>query len=126
MTTTQLLWAGRILSGLVVAFLMFDAITKIMKVVPVIETTEKLGIPASTVPGIGILLLICTAVYVLPQTAVLGAILLTGYLGGAAAIHLRAASGAFPIVFSIAIGVLAWGGLVLREPRLLWLVLLRQ
>lgn len=126
MTTTQLLWLGRILSGLVIAFLIFDAVTKIIKIAPVVEATEKLGIPRSAIPGIGILLLICTAFYVVPQTAILGAILLTGYLGGAAAIHLRAGSGGFPIVFSVAFGVMAWGGLVLREPRLFWLILGRQ
>jgi len=126
MTTPQSLWAGRSLSGVVVAFLIFDAITKIITVAPVIEATEKLGIPASTIPGIGILLLICTAIYVVPKTAILGAILLTGYLGGATAIHVRAGSGVFPIVFSVAFGVMTWGGLVLREPRLFWLVLLRQ
>ena len=72
------------------------------------------------------MLLACTAIYSIPQTAVLGAILLTGYLGGATAIHVRAASGLFPIAFSIAMGVLAWAGLVLRDPRLLWTILLRQ
>ena len=72
------------------------------------------------------MLVACTAIYAIPQTAVLVAILLTGYLGGAVAIHVRAGSGAFPIVFSIAFGVLAWVGLILREPRLLWTILLRQ
>jgi len=86
----------------------------------------KLGLPPHTVRGIGIVLLACTAIYATPQTAVLGAILLTGYLGGAAAIHVRAGSGAFPVTFSIAFAVLAWVGLVLREPRLYWTILLRR
>lgn len=120
------LWAGGIVSALVVSFLVFDAVTKIIKVRPVVEACEKVGVPAHTVVGIGVLLLACTAVYSIPRTAVLGAILLTGYLGGAAAIHVRAGSGAFPVAFSIAFGVLAWTGLLLREPRLLWTILLRQ
>jgi hypothetical protein len=83
-------------------------------------------LPHETIVGIGVLLLVCTAIYSIPKTAVLGAILLTGYLGGATAIHVRAASGAFPIAFSVVFGVLAWVGLVLREPRLFWLILSRN
>ena len=120
------LWAGWIITGLVMLFLAFDGVTKIIKVAPVVEASEKLGVPSHALLGIGVVLLACTAVYAVPQTAVLGAILLTGYLGGAAAIHVRAGSGAFPIAFSIAFGVLTWVGLVLREPRLLWTILLRQ
>lgn len=120
------LWAGWIITGLVVLFLAFDGVTKVIKITPVVEASEKLGIPRETLIGIGIVLLACTVIYSVPQTAVLGAILLTGYLGGAAAIHVRAGSGAFPIAFSIGFGVLAWVGLVLREPRLLWTILLRQ
>jgi hypothetical protein len=106
-----MLWGGWIISGLVVLFLTFDGVTKIIKVAPVVEASEKLGIPPHTLLGIGIVLLACTAIYSIPQTAVLGAILLTGYLGGATAIHVRAGSGLFPIAFSIAMGVLAWAGL---------------
>jgi hypothetical protein len=121
-----MLWAGWIISGLVVLFLAFDGVTKIIKVANVVEASEQLGVPSHTLRGIGIVLLACTAVYSIPQTAVLGAILLTGYLGGATAIHVRAGSGVFPVAFSVAFGALAWGGLVLREPRLLWTILLRQ
>ena len=120
------IWAGGIITGLVVLFLAFDGVTKVIKVAPVVEASEKLGVPPHTLVGVGIVLLACTAIYAIPQTAVLGAILLTGYLGGAAAIHVRAGSGAFPVAFSIAFGMLAWVGLVLREPRLLWTILLRQ
>ncbi|MDB5172490.1 MAG: hypothetical protein JWN51_1263 [Phycisphaerales bacterium] len=120
------LWAGWIITGLVMLFLAFDGVTKIIKVAPVVEASERLGVPQHTLVGIGVVLLACTAIYAIPQSAVLGAILLTGYLGGAAAIHVRAGSGAFPIAFSIAFGVLAWVGLVLREPRLLRMILLRQ
>jgi len=121
-----MLWAGGIITTLVVLFLAFDAVTKIIRVAPVVEASEKLGLPPYTVLGIGMVLLACTVIYTIPQTAVLGAILLTGYLGGAAAIHVRAGTGVFPVAFSIAFGVLAWVGLVLREPRLLKMILLRQ
>jgi hypothetical protein len=119
-------WAGAIISGLVVLFMVFDGVAKLIRVAPVLEASEKLGVPAHTIVGIGVVLLACTAIYAVPQTAVLGAILLTGYLGGAAAIHVRAGSGWFPVVFAIAFGVLTWVGLVLREPRLFWTIVLRQ
>lgn len=109
-----------------VLFLAFDGVTKIITIAPVIEASEKLGVPRETLTGIGFLLVTCTAFYTIPQTAVLGAILLTGYLGGATAIHVRAQSGAFPIAFSVVFGVLVWVGLVLREPRLFWTILLRR
>lgn len=121
-----MLLAGRIITGLAVLFLAFDGVTKLIETAPVVEASEKLGLPSYTTIGIGALLLACTAIYAIPRTAVLGAILLTGYLGGATAIHVRAGSGAFPIAFSIAFGVLVWIGLVLREPRLLRTILLRQ
>ena len=120
------LWAGGIITVLVVLFLAFDAVAKILKVAPVVKASEQLGVPLSTMVGIGILLLACTVVYAIPQTATLGAILLTAYLGGATAIQVRAGNGVFPVVFAIAFGVLAWAGLILREPRLLWTILLRQ
>jgi DoxX-like family len=124
--TNAMLWAGWIITGLVVLFLAFDGATKIIKLANVVEASEKLGVPERTIVGIGIVLLACTAIYSIPQTAVLGAILLTGYLGGATAIHVRAGSGVFPIAFSIGFGMLVWGGLALREPRLFWTILLRQ
>ena len=92
----------------------------------VAQASEQLGLPLNIAPMIGILLLICTLIYVIPRTSVLGAILLTGYLGGAIAIHLRAGSGAFPIVFAATFGVLVWISLVLREPRLFRLILMRD
>jgi hypothetical protein len=124
--TNVMLWAGWIISGLVVLFLAFDGVTKIIKLANVVEASEQLGVPSHTIVGIGIVLLACTVIYSIPQTAVLGAILLTGYLGGATAIHVRAESGVFPVAFSIVFGVLVWAGVVLREPRLLWTILLRQ
>ena len=120
------LWVGRIISILVVLFLTFDGVSKVIKTAPVVKASEQLGLPPNTTVGIGVLLIACTAIYAVPQTAVLGAILLTGYLGGATAIHVRAGNGAFPVVFSVVFGILVWVGLVLREPRLLWTIVLRQ
>src|SRR5687767_731398 len=117
---------GAGLSALVVLFLVFDGITKVIRVAPVVEACEKAGIASDLVVGIGLLLLACTALYVIPKTAILGAILLTGYLGGATALHVIARSGFFPVVFAIGFGALVWAGLILREPRLIRWILLRQ
>jgi hypothetical protein len=119
-------WAGAIIAGLVVVFFIFDAVAKLIQVEAVIKASEQLGLPLSVTPAIGFLLLFCTLIYVIPRTSVLGAILLTGYLGGAIAIHLRAGNGAFPIVFAATFGVLVWVALVLREPRLFGLILMRR
>jgi hypothetical protein len=89
-----------------------------MKVPAVVEAFGRLGVPLSLAPGIGILALICTAVYVVPRTTVLGAVLLTGYLGGAVATQVRAQSGVFEVIFPIIIAALVWGGLFLRDDRL--------
>ena len=117
---------GAGLTGLVVLFLTFDGITKVLRVAPVMEACQKMGIGPEMAVGIGVLLLACTALYVTPKTAILGAILLTGYLGGAAATHVIARSGIFPTAFAIGFGVLVWVGLVLREPRLVRWIFLRQ
>ena len=117
------IWAGRIISALVVLFLLFDGITKLMKVTPVLQACARLGYRESLVVPIGILLLACTAVYVIPSTSVLGAILLTAYLGGATATHVRAGE---PFYFPVLFGVLVWAGLFLREDRLRGLVPLRS
>jgi hypothetical protein len=112
------LWTGRIITAVVVLFLLFDSITKVMKVRAVIEASAQLGYPANTIFTIGIILLVCTAFYVIPQTAVLGAILLTGYLGGAVAANLRIGSAIFNTFFPIVFAALAWTGIFLRESRL--------
>jgi hypothetical protein len=119
-------WTGWIITALVLLFLTFDGATKLLRIAPVVKAFEQLGLPPNTIIGIGLVLLACTTIYTIPTTAILGAILLTGYLGGAAAIHVRAGSGAFPVAFSIAMGVLVWVGLVLREPRLIGTILLRR
>ena len=119
-------WLGVGLTGLVVLFLVFDGITKVIRVAPVVEACRKMGIGPDLMVGVGILLLACTAIYATPRTAILGAILLTGYLGGAAWLHVSVRSGLFPTVFAIGIGVLVWLGLALREPRLFRWILSRQ
>ncbi len=112
------LWAGRIMGGLPALFLLIDAIMKFVKPAPVVETTVKLGYSESVIIGLGAVLLVSTVLYLIPKTAVLGAILLTGYLGGAVATHVRVQEGWFPIVFPVIFGILLWGGLWLRDERL--------
>ena len=120
-------WAGRILSGLVVLFLIPDGIIKFLKPAPVVETSAHLGLPLSLANTLGILLLVCTAIYVFPRTSVLGAILLTGYLGGAVATHLRVGDPLFShILFPTYLGVMLWLGLYLRDVRLRALIPLRS
>src|SRR5262249_17433525 len=120
------LWAGRILSGLVVLFLLFDGGAKVMKAAPVLQASAELGIPDSAIPGIGLVLIVCAVTYAIPNTSILGAILLTGYLGAATATPVRVGGPAFPIVFAVGFGVLVWLGLFLREDRLRALLPLRD
>lgn len=116
------LWTGRVLSGLATLFLLMDGIGKLAKPAPVVEACTKLGLPASTLTGIGVVLLVCTALYAVRRTAILGAVLLTGFLGGAAAINLRAETPTFNVLFPVLMGAMMWGGLLLRDRRLaaLW------
>jgi len=120
------LWTGRILSGMVVLFMVFDGVTKVIKLPQVMEATVRIGFPESTVVGIGITLLVSVALYVIPNTSILGAILLTGYLGGATAANVRAGSPLFNTLFAVIFGMLVWLGLFLREPRLRVLIPLRR
>jgi hypothetical protein len=115
-----------VLSGLVGGFLLLDGVAKLFKPDMVVEGTLRLGYPENVIVPLGIVLSACSVLYLIPRTAVLGAILLTGYLGGAVATHVRVADGAFSIVFGVAFGVLVWLGLYLREPRLRALAPLRQ
>ena len=113
------LWAGRILSGLVVLFLIPDGIFKFIKPAPVVDAFAHVGWPMSASVTIGILLLTCTVLYVIPRTSVLGAILLTAYLGGAVATHLRVGDPLFShTLFPTYLGIMLWLGLYLREERL--------
>jgi DoxX-like family len=120
------LWTGRVISGVVVLFLLFDGITKLLKVPQVVDATIRIGFPVTTIVGIGITLLVCTAIYAVPKTSILGVILLTGYLGGATAAQLRAGSPVFETLFPVIFGVLAWLGLYLRDHRLRALLPLRN
>ena len=112
------LWAGRIISGLPALFLLLDGVMKLFKPAFVVEATVKLGYPENVIIPIGAVLVVCTILYLIPKTSVLGAILLTGYLGGAVATHVRTGESLFSIVFPVIFGVLLWLGLYLRDTRL--------
>ena len=121
------LWAGRILTAMPVLFLLFDSVIKLMQIAPVRESFARLGYPESLATGIGILELVCLVLYLIPRTSVLGAILLTGHLGGAVATHVRVGDPLFShVLFPTYVGLLVWGGLFLREDRLRALVPLRS
>jgi hypothetical protein len=120
------IWFGRIVSALPALFLLVDAIFKFVKPAAVVEATVQLGYPESVILPLGIVLLVSTILYLIPRTAILGAILLTGYLGGAVATHVRVGGPAFSIIFPIVFGILLWGGLYLRDPRVSTLMPLRQ
>ena len=111
-------WAGRIASGLVISFLIFDSVIKVLALAPAVQATAQLGYPPGVVSGLGILELACLIAYVVPRTSVLGAVLLTGWLGGAIATHFRIGS---PLVshtlFPVYVAALIWGGLWLRSER---------
>jgi hypothetical protein len=121
-----MLWTGTILSLLPSLFLLLDGSMKLWKPAFVVEATTGLGYPESSIVGLGIVVLACTVLYLIPRTAVLGAILLTGYLGGAVASHYRAGDGWFKVLFPAFFGALLWGGLVLRDARLRALLPLRS
>jgi hypothetical protein len=113
------LWAGRIVTALPVLFLLFDALGKFVKPQPVVEGTLALGYQESVIIPLGIILLISTILYAIPQTTVLGAILLTGYLGGAVATHVRVGNPLFThALFPVYLGILIWLGIYLRDKRL--------
>ncbi len=109
-----MLWGGRALSGLTVLFMLFDAAGKFMLPAQVVEAFARLGLPVSQAGSIGVLLLVSTIIYAIPRTAVLGAVLLTGYLGGAVAIQMRAGSPTFETVFPVIFGIIAWAGVYIR------------
>jgi hypothetical protein len=117
-----MLWAGRIMSALPVLMLLMSGVMKLVKPAAVVEGFTHLGYPDSLALGLGIVELACTVIYVIPRTAVLGAILLTGYLGGAITTHLRIGE---PFFGPIILGLLVWGGLYLRDERLRGLLPLR-
>jgi hypothetical protein len=118
--------AGHVLSGLSSLFLLFDGILKLFKPGVVVNGTVELGYNESVIIPLGVLLTVITVLYLIPRTAVLGAVLLTGYLGGAVATHVRVGAGAFPIIFPVIVGALVWGGLYLRDARIAELLPLRK
>lgn len=120
------LWAGRIMGGLPALFLLVDAIMKFVKPKPVVDETVRLGYPEGVIIGLGVVLLASTILYLIPKTSILGAILLTGYLGGAVATHVRMGEGWFPILFPVIFGALLWAALWLRDARLQKLIPLRD
>ncbi len=117
-TSKGMLWTGRVISALVGLFLLADGVAKVFKPQEVVEKTVELGYPESSIVGMGVALIASAVLYLFPRTAILGAILLTGYLGGAVATHVRVAGDAFSIVFPVIFGILVWGGLWLRDERL--------
>jgi len=119
-------WAGCVLSGLAALFLAFDAALKVLQLQPAVEGTAQLGYPPSAVLGIGLVQVVCLVVYLVPRSSVLGAILWTGYLGGAVATHVRVGSPLLSHTLApVYVAALVWGGLWLREARLRALVPLR-
>jgi hypothetical protein len=118
---------GRGITALPVAFLVFDTAIKFSHVDAVAQSLNQLGLPVNLASAVGILELVCLAIYLVPRTAVLGAVLLTGYLGGAISLHLRVGNPLFShILFPTYVAALLWGGLYLREPRLRALLPIRR
>lgn len=111
-------WTGRVLSTIIALLLGFDATMKLLQIPPVMKASLQLGYPTQTVFGIGAVLAVCVALYAIPRTALLGAVLLTGYLGGAIATHVRVGDPLFThTLFPIYVAAVVWGGLVLRDAR---------
>ena len=118
------LWTARALTLLVVAFLLMDASMKVLKAAPAVQGTAELGYPAGSIVGIGLLLIACTVLYVIPRTSVFGALLLTGYLGGAIASQVRVGNPLFShVLFPVYFAAIIWGALYLRDTRLRALII---
>jgi hypothetical protein len=127
--STKTPWAGYIISGFVILFLLFDGVIKLMPITPVTDAMSDLGFPTSAgfARTLGVLTLVCAVLYAIPQTVVLGAILLTGLFGGAIASHVRIGSPLFThTLFGVYLGVMVWGGLFLRDERLRALIPFRR
>ena len=123
------IWTGRVMSGIVILFMIFDASLKLVPLAVVTDSMVELGYPPSVglARGLAVIILVCTAFYAFPRTAILGAILLTGYMGGAMASHLRIGSPFVShILFGFYLGLMIWGGLYLRDGRLRALIPLRR
>ena len=126
-TSKAALWTGRVFSVFAALFLLVDSIMKVVKAAPAVEGTAQLGYPVTVVFGIGVTLLICTIIYLIPRTSIFGAVLLTGYLGGAIATHVRVSNPLFThTLFPIYVAILIWGGLYLRDEKLRALIPFRR
>ncbi len=125
-TSKAMLWTGWIVGGLPALFLLVDAVMKLAKPAEVVKGTVELGYSEGVLVPLGAVLLASTFLYLIPRTAVLGAILLTGYLGGAVDAHVRAGHELFWVLFPTFFGAALWGGLVLRDARLRALLPLRS
>ena len=111
------LWIGRVLSALASLFLLFDGIMKLVRPPVVVQSTLQLGYTKSAILGIGLTLLVCALLYIVPRSSIVGAVLLTGYLGGAVASNIRAGKPVFNVLFPMIMAALLWGGLWLRDLR---------
>jgi hypothetical protein len=120
------LWIGRVLSGICIIFLLIDSVPKIVQAAFSVEGSAQIGWPADLLKPIGYILLASTLIYSIPRTAILGAILLTGYLGGAVAVMLRAGLPGHPFYFPVIFGILIWAGLYLRDEKLRAMFQLRR
>ena len=112
------LWTGRVLSGLAGILFLLDGVMKLVKPAPVVQATVQLGYPESTIVGIGVVLLVSTVLYLIPRTAIFGAILLTAYLGGAVATNVRVSAPLYNLLFPVFFGCIVWAGPYLRDRRL--------
>jgi DoxX-like family len=118
------LWTGRVMSALPVLMILFGSVVKLMRLPSVVEAFTRIGVPERLILPVGTIELLCCVIYVIPQTAVLGAILMTGLLGGATITGLRIGDPSYPL--PVILGMLAWGGLFMRDPRLRELIPLRK
>jgi hypothetical protein len=123
-TSKKMLWTGRVISAIPVLLMVFSAVMKLIKAAPVVQGMPRYGYPESQIVTIGVLELLSCVVYSIPSTAVLGAILLTGYLGGATATNFRVGDPSY--ILTVLLGVFVWGGLFLRDERVRALIPFRR
>jgi hypothetical protein len=123
-TSKKMLWTGRVISAIPVLLMIFSAVMKLIKAAPVVQGMPRYGYPESQIVTIGVLELLSCIVYVIPNTAVLGAILMTGYLGGATATNVRVGDPSYAM--TVLLGVFVWGGLFFRDARVRALLPLRS
>lgn len=119
-------WGGRILSALPILFMFFDGGIKLATIKPVTDAFAQLGYPIEFAVAIGLIAIACAVIYAIPRTALLGAVLLTGYYGGAIATQLRAVGPSFPTFFPLILAAFVWGGLFLRDDRVLPMLVARR